>query len=88
MRGGYGMSTALGVELGAQSTWQQTTQYVASLDGGVTSSNYFNSGTPYPSGAIVPVGNAAGLASGAGGTITFDRWARKIPRVQQFSFGF
>ncbi len=88
MRGGYGISTALGIELGAQSTWQQTTQYVASLDGGVTPSNYFNTGTPYPSGAIVPIGNAAGLASGAGGTITFDRRARKIPRVQQFSFGF
>jgi hypothetical protein len=88
VRGGWGLSTALGVELGAQSTWQQTTQYTASLDGGVTPSGYFNTGTPYVNGFTAPPGNSQGLESGVGGEVTFDRRDRKIPRVQQFSFGF
>lgn len=88
MRGGWGMSTALGIELGAQSTWQETTNYAASLNGGVTPSGYFNTGTPYPNGFIVPPGNSQGLMSGVGGEVTFDRRERKIPHVQSFSFGF
>jgi hypothetical protein len=88
VRGGWGLSSALGVELGAQSTWQQTTPYTASLNGGVTPSGYFNTGTPYPSGFTAPPGNSQGLESGVGGGITFDRRDRKIPHVQQFSFGF
>lgn len=87
VRGGWGLSSALGVELGAQSTWQQTTPYTASLNGGVTPSGYFNTGTPYPNGFTVPPGNSQGLESGVGGEVTFDRRDRKIPRVQQYSFG-
>ncbi|WP_263356435.1 TonB-dependent receptor [Acidicapsa ligni] len=88
MRGGYGLGTALGIELGAQSTWQQTTNYTDSTDGGLTPSPYFNSGTPYPGGFITPPGNTQGLLSGVGSAQSFDRRDRKIPRVQQYSFGF
>jgi hypothetical protein len=87
MRGGWGLSTALGIELGAQSTWEETTGYTASLDG-ITPSGYFNSGTPYPNGIVTPQGNSQGLMSGVGGEVTYDRRERKIPQVQSFSFGF
>jgi hypothetical protein len=88
VRGGWGLSTALGIELGAQSTFQETTAYTASLNGGVTPSGYFNTGTPYPNGFTPPPGNSQGLMSGVGNGISYDRRARKIPRVQSFSFGF
>jgi hypothetical protein len=88
VRGGWGMSSAMGVELGAQSTWQETTSYAASLNGGLTPSGYFASGTPYPDGFTPPPGNSQGLASGLGSGITYDQRTRKIPRVQQYSFGF
>jgi hypothetical protein len=88
MRGGYGMSTALGIELGAQSTWQVNTNYVASTNNGLTPTNYFNSGTPYPNGITVPPGNTQGLASGVGDGQSFDQRDRKIPRSEAYSFGF
>ncbi len=62
MRGGYGLGTALGIELGAQSTWQQQTNYVYTLDNGLTPSGYFNTGNPYPNGYVVPPGNSQGPA--------------------------
>jgi len=88
MRGGYGLGTALGIELGSQSSWEQNTNFVTSLDGGRTPSGYFNTGTPYPNGAIDPPGNSQGLLTEVGNGVTFDQRNRKIPRVQQYSFGF
>ena len=88
MRGGYGMSTALGIELGAQSTWETNTNYVASTNNGLTPTNYFNTGTPYPSGFTVPPGNSQGLASGIGDGQSFDQRNRRIPRSEAYSFGF
>lgn len=88
MRGGWGTSQSLGIELGAQSTWQAATAYVASLDNGLTPSTYFNTGTPYPNGIVVPAGNTQGLLSGIGNSIEYDQRERKIPIVQQYSFGF
>ncbi|ADV82454.1 TonB-dependent receptor plug [Terriglobus saanensis SP1PR4] len=88
MRGGWGTSTALGIELGAQSSWQQSTNYTTSLDGSVTPSNYFRSGTPFSNGVVAPDGASLGLLAGIGNSLEFDRRERKIPRVQQYSFGF
>jgi hypothetical protein len=88
MRGGYGLGAALGIELGGQTTWQETTNYVASNDSSLTPDNYFNSGTPYPNGFTSPQGNSQGLASGVGNSLATDRRNRKIPRSQQYSFGF
>jgi hypothetical protein len=87
-RGGYGMNTALGIELGAQSTWETTTNYVASPDNNLHPAESFNQGVPYPSGFTVPPGNSQGLMSGIGDFASFDERDRKIPRVQQYSFGF
>jgi hypothetical protein len=87
LRGGWGLSTALGIELGSQSTWEQDTQFSSSTDGGYTPTDYFRNGNPYPNGVTVPVGNAQGLASGVGDSISFDQRDRKIPRTQSYSFG-
>ena len=87
-RGGYGLNTALGIELGAQSTWQTNTNYVATTDNYITPTQYFNQGVPYPNGFNVPPGSSQGLNSGVGNGATFDRRDRKIPMVQQYSFGF
>lgn len=88
VRGGWGLSTALGIELGSQSTWEQDTQYTSSTDGYLTPTSYFNSGIPFPNGFTPPPGNSQGLASGVGDSISFDQRDRKIPRVQSYSFGF
>nr|WP_184252560.1 TonB-dependent receptor [Granulicella mallensis] len=88
VRGGWGLSSALGVELGAQSTWQETTGYTASLNGGLTPSGYFSTGNPYPNGFTPPPGNSQGLESGIGNGVQYDQRDRRIPRVQSYSFGF
>jgi hypothetical protein len=87
-RGGYGINTALGIELGAQSTWQTNTNYISTTDNYQSPTEYFNQGVPYPNGFNVPPGNSQGLESGIGMGAAFDRRERKIPRVQQYSFGF
>lgn len=88
MRGGWGMASALGIELGAQSTWEQDTAYNTSTDGGLTPTDYFRNGSPYPNGITTPPGNSQGLASGVGDGYSFDQRNRKIPISQQYSFGF
>ena len=87
IRGGFGLATGMGIELGGQSSWQQTTNYAASLNGGQTPSGYFNTGTPYPTGAIAPPGNVPGLLTEVGNGVGFDQRNRKIPLVKQYSFG-
>lgn len=87
-RGGYGLNTALGIELGAQSTWETSTNYVSSPDNSLHPAETFNQGAPYPNGFTVPPGNSQGLESGIGDFASFDQRNRKIPRVQQYSFGF
>jgi hypothetical protein len=99
LRGGYGMSTALGIELGAQSTWEQNTSYVASHNNGIApaldckDSNQnpvgcFIAGTPYPNGVTAPEGNSKGLMTGVGDGQSFDQRNREIPRSEAYSFGF
>jgi hypothetical protein len=89
IRGGYGVSWAFGFELGGNTTFTQNTNYQASLNNnGITPTNLFNSGNPYPNGLLVPQGPAAGLLSSAGDGQSFDQRNRRIGRVQQYSVGF
>jgi hypothetical protein len=88
MRGGLGMFRALGFELGGTSTWNRSTNYQTSLDGGLTPNPAFNAGNMYPTGATTPAGDTQGLMSGVGDSIWFDGWDRKIPYTYQFSYGF
>lgn len=57
---GWTYSKALGIELGGQSEWDQSTNYNDSPDGGLTPSMAFNNGKPYPSGYITPPGSSLG----------------------------
>ncbi len=59
--------------------------YVASLDNDQTSVGSLNN--PFPSGLQKPVGNAAGLLTGLGNSVTTYDQNLKAPRVQQFSAG-
>jgi hypothetical protein len=90
LRGGWGMFTAVARELGGNTTWTQNTGFTSGnpADAGNTPSGYFNTGIPYPNGVFLPLGNSAGLLSGVGNPQSFDQRNRKIPTIQQYSFGF
>jgi hypothetical protein len=78
-----------GLEGGSSIGEAETTNYTASLDGGNTPTNYFQTGAPYSAGLLVPTGDSAGLLTDVGnGTIQADFPNRKIPMEQIASFGF
>jgi len=88
LRGGYGISHAFGIDLDLPQTgFSQTTSYISSVDGGLTPTNFFHSGTPFQNGILLPIGSSQGLLTGAGAGITFDQPTRRIPRVHQWSLG-
>ncbi|OLD28067.1 MAG: hypothetical protein AUJ04_02445 [Acidobacteria bacterium 13_1_40CM_3_55_6] len=89
LRSGWGKFTAVARELGGNTTWTQNTAFTTGnpADGGNTPSGYFNTGIPYPNGVVLPVGNTLGLLSGVGNGQSFDQRNRKIPIIQQYSFG-
>ncbi len=88
LRGGYGINYAFGIELDTQNGFNQSTSYINSLDGGLTPTNYFLTGTPYPNGVIQATGSSLGLLTNVGNGFSFDQSTRRIPRVQQWSLGF
>lgn len=89
MRGGYGLGTALGIELGGASPWNQDTQYNAqSNSDNWTPTEYFNSGTPFPDGYTPAEGSSLGDLTFVGDGLGIDLRNRKIPLVQSYSFGF
>ncbi len=88
IRGGYGIFYSVGLEGGSQDGFNISTPYTNTTNGGVTPTNYFASGNPFPSGVQVPPGNSLGLLTGLGSGASIDFPGRRIPRSQQFSFGF
>jgi hypothetical protein len=88
VRGGYGIyypwETLDTDDIG----FSQTTSYVASLDGNLTPSSSFLSGTPYPTGAIAPTGAAQGLGTDVGNAISFNNTQRRLRTTQHWSLGF
>jgi hypothetical protein len=87
LRGGWGISTAFGIELGGASPWNQSTSFNASSDGGITSTNYFNNGVPYPNGFTPVPGSSKGGMTFVGNTVSMDQRDRKLVSTQQYSFG-
>ncbi len=63
--------------------YTQYTSYVASNDGDQTPANTLDN--PFPSGLLKPTGNAAGLLTGLGSSVTSFDQQFHAPRVQQFS---
>ncbi len=87
IRGGYGIFYAVGLEGGSNDGFSITTPYVNTTNGGVTPTNYFASGTPFPTGYETPVGSSLGLLTALGNGASVDFPGRRIPRSQEFSFG-
>jgi len=87
VRGGYGIYDAAASGGINASGFSQGTSFVASLDGNMTPSPYFNNGTPFPTGAIAPTGAASGLATNLGNGIGYDNTDRRIRMTQHWSLG-
>ena len=87
VRGGFGIFYSWPYLNTTSNGFSQTTSYIESLDGDLTASNYFFSGTPYPSGAIQPSGASGGLETQAGQAITYYNTNRIIRKTQHWSFG-
>ena len=85
--GGYTLSKAFGIELGGASPYSQTTNYNSSADSGLHPNNFFRNGNPFPSGAQAPPGNTLGALGLVGNGLSLDQQDRKIPIVQQWTFG-
>ena len=87
-RGGYGIYYVPTITVGPlgntgysiDNTWQST------LNNGLTPYNTLNN--PFPTGLANPTGSAAGLATGAGFSLTTVQRNRPTPYVQQFSTDF
>ena len=89
VRGGWGLGTALGIELGGASPWQQNTNYNAqSNSDNWTPTEYFNQGKPFPNGFTPVEGSSLGGLTFVGDGLGIDQRDRKIPVIQSFSFGF
>jgi hypothetical protein len=87
VRGGYGIMYSFGLENGTYSGFDETTNYDGSNNGGLTSSGYFASGTPFPNGAQAPAGAAGGLETSIGNSQSLDFPQRKIPYSHMASLG-
>jgi hypothetical protein len=87
VRGGYGIFYAVGLEGGTSDGFSISTPYINSINGGVTPTNYFQNGNPFPTGAQTPPGNSLGLLTALGNGTSIDYPGRRIPRSQQFSLG-
>jgi hypothetical protein len=87
LRGGYGIYDSYELLATNSLGFNQTTSYVASLDGSLTPTPYFASGKPYPSGILAPSGSSAGLATQAGQAVTFASPTRRLPMTQHWSIG-
>jgi hypothetical protein len=88
VRGGWGYMYSYGLEGGSSIGFDQTTNYTSSLDGGNTPTNYFQTGSPFSSGLLAPVGNSQGMLADVGnGSIQADFPDRKVPKEEIFSLG-
>jgi hypothetical protein len=89
IRGGWGLMYSYGLEGGSSVGESETTNYTASIDGGNTPTNYFQTGSPFASGLIAPTGNSLGLETDLGnGGVSVDFPNRKIPMENIVSLGF
>lgn len=88
VRGGWALGKAIGIELGGASAWNQTTNYNSSADGGLHPALDFRNGTPFPSGFTPVLGDSLGAATLVGNGLSIDQRGRKVPLVQQYTFGF
>jgi hypothetical protein len=85
-RGGYGLSYVPTFVTPSQSGFAASTSSITSLDGNQTpNAHLFN---PFPAGLNQPTGNTQGLATFIGQGVSYIYPDRRIPYIQQYSFGF
>ncbi|PYU36884.1 MAG: hypothetical protein DMG53_29440 [Acidobacteria bacterium] len=87
IRVGYGQYYAIQNQHDTRSGFTQNTGYINSLDGGLTPSNAFSTGTPYPNGVLSPTGASLGLLTNIGNGVGYDWRTRRIPFSQQWIVG-
>jgi hypothetical protein len=87
LHGGFGKQYATSMELGGAGPWSQSTNYTATLGDGLTPTDYFATGNPYPFGLTPVPGASAGLMAGVGNGQYFDDRNRPIPGIYQYSLG-
>ncbi|WP_419805085.1 carboxypeptidase regulatory-like domain-containing protein [Terriglobus sp.] len=85
--GGYTLSKAFGIELGGASPFSISTPYNSSSDNGLTPNTLFRDGNPFPNGAQAPQGSSFGALALTGNGLSVDAQDRKIPIVNQWTFG-
>lgn len=87
IRGGYGIYDSWPYLNITSQGFSETTSYISSVDGNLTPTSYFSSGTPYPSGLVAPAEATGGLETDAGQNISYYNTDRRIPMAQHWSFG-
>ena len=87
IRGGWGWMFGYGIEAGTRDGFSIGTPYTSSLNGNLTPTDYFLSGTPFPNGVQKPVGASLGLMTNVGNVARLDFPQRKIPRSTILSLG-
>jgi hypothetical protein len=85
IRSGYGISYLPTFDTGNNNGFSVVTDYVASIDGGITPSGQLSN--PFPDGYLNPPGRSQGLATLLGTGFTYSWPGALNPYVHQFSFG-
>ena len=88
VRGGYGLQSGEGIELGGASAWDQGTNYNAQINSAIWQpSQAFKTGSPYPNGLTPVLGTSQGDQTLVGEGIGIDQRDRKLLHTHQYSLG-
>lgn len=91
LRAGAGIFYRTATQMNQSDGFNQRTNYISSLDGGVhpsaAISGPYSLQNPFPSGILSPSGSSLGLLTNVGQPITFDGTQRPIPRTYEYSAG-
>lgn len=89
LRGGFGIFHRTDTRGNISTGFSLNTDYINSLNAGLTPSSGltgpYSLVTPFPDGVVTPYGAQFGLATGFGGSVSFDNPNRPIPRTRQWS---
>jgi hypothetical protein len=91
LRTGFGIYHRTATQGNYSDGFNQRTDYIDSLDGGITPSSGltgpYSLVDPFPNGIIAPAGRQLGLMTNIGRGVSFDGRQRPLPRTFQYSFG-
>ena len=91
-RAGAGIFYRTATQMNQSDGFNQRTNYISSLDGGVLPSadltGLYSLENPFPLGILSPTGAALGYRTGVGQAVVFDGRQRPIPRTYEYSAGF